>query len=46
MIFTFLSSVVKALGVQKAYTMYLMKMEELFPLSINAYTLILDTRTP
>ena len=46
MIFTFLSSVVKVLGVQKTYIMYLMKMEELSPLSFNAYTLITNTRTP
>ena len=46
MIFTFLSSVVNILGVQKAYIMYLMKMEELSPLSLNTYTLITDTRTP
>ena len=50
MIFTFLSSVVNVLGVQKAYIkcniMYLMKMEELSPLSLNTYTLITNTRTP
>ena len=28
------------------YIMYLMKMEELSPLSFNAFTLITDTRTP
>ena len=46
MIFTFLSSVVKVIGVLKAYIMYLTKIEELFPLSFNAYTLITNTLTP
>ena len=43
MIFTFLSSVVKVIGILKAYIMYLAKIEEFFPLSFNAYTLITNT---
>ena len=46
MIFTFLSSVVKVIGVLKAYIMYLMKIEELFPMSFNAFILITNTLTP
>ena len=34
------------MGVLKAYIMYLTKIEELFPLSFNAYTLITNTLTP
>ena len=46
--FHIFSSVVKVLGVQKAYIMYryLMNKEELSPLFFNAYTLITDKRTP
>ena len=36
----------KVVGVLKAYIMFFMKMEELFPLSFNAYTLITNTLTP
>ena len=46
MIFTFLSSVVKVIGVIKPYIMYLMKIKELFPLSFYAYTLITNTLSP
>ena len=46
MIFTFLLSVVKVKGVLKAYIMNLMKIEELFPLSLNAYTLIPSALNP
>ena len=46
MIFTFLSSVVKIMGVLKPYIMYLMKIEELFPLCFYAYTLITNTLIP
>ena len=34
----FTISIVKVIGVLKAYIMYLMKIKELFPLSFNAYT--------
>ena len=38
----FIISIVKVIGVLKAYIIYFMKMKELFPLSFNAYIVYLD----